>query len=138
MKRVVVFLSIFLLLAIALLPVSADNEGPMDEFDDDEKTELVQGDASGDGKVTAMDYMLVKRHVLHKTELKGDQLIAADVNGDGRVNPYDYMILKRVVMGKGEFPCLHDYDESVVGNLHIFTCKKCGRQYEEFDGELIG
>ena len=134
MKLLFVFLAVLLLLCPALT-VLADNEGPMDEFDDETP---LRGDASGDGKVSAMDYMLVKRHVLRKTELTGENLIAADVNGDGKVNPYDYMILKRVVLGKGEFPCLHEYDETVVGNLHIFTCKKCGHQYEKFDGELIG
>lgn len=134
MKLLSVFLAVLLLLCPALT-VLADNEGPMDEFDDETP---LRGDASGDGKVTAMDYMLVKRHVLRKTELTGENLTAADVNGDGKVNPYDYMILKRVVLGKGDFPCLHDYDKFTVGNLHIFTCKKCGHQYEKFDGELIG
>ena len=124
MKRVFYICIAVLLLVSFALPVSAEA--------------FSQGDASGDGKVTAMDYMLVKRYVLRKTELTDVQLAAADVNGDGKVNPYDYMILKRVVLGKGEFPCLHDYDKFTVGNLHLFTCKKCGHQYEEFDGQLIG
>ncbi len=99
---------------------------------------LARGDLNGDGKVSSLDYALVKRAVLGKYELSDGQFAAADVNDDGRVNALDYMIVKRVVLGTALFPHIHDYDETVVGNLHIFTCKGCGHQYEEFDGELIG
>ena len=134
MKRVVIFLSIFLLFAMGHLPVMADNEGPMDEFEEP----YAQGDVNGDGKVTAIDYAMVKRYVLRQIALDEAQQTAADVNGNGGVNAVDYMIIKRVVLKTAQFPHLHDYDETVVGNLHIFTCKTCGHQYEEFDGELIG
>lgn len=134
MKRVVIFLSILLLLTMGCLPVMADNEGLIDEFGNT----FAQGDVNGDGKVTAIDYAMVKRYVLRHLDLDGTQQKAADVNGDGRVNPVDYMIIKRVVLKTAQFPHLHDYDETVVGNLHIFTCKGCGHQYEEFDGQLIG
>ena len=123
MKRVVIFLLAVLMLSLSL-PVAAATYS--------------QGDINGDGKVSSVDYMLVKRQVLRKNVLNKEQLLAADVNGDGRVNAADYMILKRVVLGKAKFPCLHDYSEMVIGNLHIFTCKKCNHQYEKFDGELIG
>ena len=98
----------------------------------------VQGDANGDGKVSSVDYAVIKRAVLGRYELSEAGLIAADVNFDGRVNAMDYMIVKRVVLGTAVFPHRHDYEEVVVGNLHVFTCKGCGHQYEEFDGELIG
>ena len=64
--------------------------------------------------------------------------VRSDGNGDYKANAIDYMIIKRVVMKLGTFPHLHEYEETVVGNLHIYTCKGCGHQYEEFDGELIG
>ena len=98
----------------------------------------VQGDANGDGKVSSLDYVVIKRAVLGRYELSEAGLIAADVNFDGKVNAMDYMIVKRVVLGTAVFPHRHDYEEVVVGNLHVFTCKCCGHQYEEFDGELIG
>ena len=82
--------------------------------------------------------MLFRSAVLGKYELSEAGFAAADVNYDGRVNAMDYMIVKRVVLGTAVFPHRHDYDEVVVGNLHVFTCKGCGHQYEEFDGELIG
>lgn len=133
MKVLIVFLTLLMLLCPAVT-VLADNEGPMDEFE----TEIVRGDVNGDGKVTAVDYAMVKRYVLKTHSLTGDRFTAADVNGDGKVTPLDYMLIKRVVLKVGTFPCLHDYDEQIVGNLHIYTCKKCAYQYERFDGELIG
>ena len=98
----------------------------------------VQGDANGDGKISSLDYVVIKRAVLGRYELSEAGFAAADVNFDGRVNAMDYVIVKRVVLGTAVFPHRHDYEEVVVGNLHVFTCKGCGHQYEEFDGELIG
>ena len=98
----------------------------------------VQGDANGDGKINTVDYAVIKRAVMGKFELSEAGFAAADVNFDGNVNALDYMIVKRVVLGIAVFPHRHDYEEVVVGNLHIFTCKSCGHQYEEFDGQLIG
>jgi hypothetical protein len=98
----------------------------------------MQGDANGDGKINTVDYAVIKRAVMGRYELSEAGSIAADVNYDGNVNALDYMIVKRVVLGIAVFPHRHDYEEVVVGNLHIFTCKSCGHQYEEFDGQLIG
>ena len=124
MKRVFKICIVLLLLAAFAMPVSAGK--------------YTQGDVNGDGKVTAIDYAMVKRYVLRQIALDEAQQKAADVNGASGVNAVDYMIIKRVVLKTAQFPHLHDYEETVVGNLHIFTCKGCGHQYEEFDGELIG
>lgn len=123
MKRVFKICIVMLLLAVLAVPVSAG---------------ALQGDANGDGKINTVDYAVIKRAVLGRYELSDGQFAAADVNYDGNVNALDYMIVKRVVMGVAVFPHQHDYEEVVVGNLHVFTCKGCGHQYEEFDGELIG
>ena len=123
MKRVFKICIVMLLLAVLAVPVSAGS---------------LQGDANGDGKINTVDYAVIKRAVLSRYELSDGQFAAADVNYDGNVNALDYMIVKRVVMGVALFPHKHDYEEVVVGNLHVFTCKGCGHQYEEFDGELIG
>ena len=123
MKRVFKICIVMLLLAVLAVPVSAG---------------ALQGDANGDGKINTVDYAVIKRAVLGRYELSDGQFAAADVNYDGNVNALDYMIVKRVVLGIAVFPHRHDYEEVVVGNLHVFTCKGCGHQYEEFDGELIG
>lgn len=135
MKRFLIIFALLLMLCPGLC-VFAANEGPMDEFEDEDG--VIQGDANGDGKINTVDYAVIKRAVLGKYELSEAGFAAADVNYDGRVNAMDYMIVKRVVLGTAVFPHRHDYEEVVVGNLHVFTCKGCGHQYEEFDGELIG
>ena len=107
------------LLAVVLLgclPVSADNGGIEDDWGD----------------------ILVKRHVLRTFTLSEKGFRGADVTGDGKVNAMDYVLIKRVVMGTADFPCLHEYTEEVVGNMHVFTCGLCGYQYKTFDGQLIG
>ena len=123
MKKIFTIFIVMLLLAVPAVPVSAG---------------AMQGDANGDGKISSLDYAVIKRAVVGKYELSDGQFAAADVNYDGKVNVLDYAIVKRVVLGVAVFPHKHDYDEVVVGNLHVFTCKGCGHQYEEFDGELIG
>ena len=123
MKKIFTIFIAMLLLAVPAVPVSAG---------------AMQGDANGDGKISSLDYAVIKRAVLGRYELSDGQFAAADVNYDGKVNVLDYAIVKRVVLGVAVFPHRHDYDEVVVGNLHVFTCKGCGHQYEEFDGELIG
>lgn len=123
MKKIFTIFIVMLLLAVPAVPVSAG---------------ALQGDANGDGKISSLDYAVIKRAVLGRYELSDGQFAAADVNYDGKVNVLDYAIVKRVVLGVAVFPHKHDYEEVVVGNLHVFTCKGCGHQYEEFDGELIG
>ena len=123
MKKIFTIFIVMLLLAVPAVSVSAG---------------AMQGDANGDGKINTVDYAVIKRAVLSRYELSDGQFAAADVNYDGNVNALDYMIVKRVVLGIAVFPHRHDYEEVVVGNLHIFTCKGCGHQYEEFDGQLIG
>lgn len=56
------------------------------------------GDVTGDGKVNASDYMLVKRHVIGSFVL-GEREAYADVDRNGVVNALDYMMIKRHVLG---------------------------------------
>ena len=62
------------------------------------------GDPSGDGKVNANDYMMLKRHVLHTFKLTADQIAVVDINKDSKVNATDYMLLKRAVLGTYKLP----------------------------------
>lgn len=57
------------------------------------------GDINSDGKINALDYILLKRYVLKTTKLNAEQLLAADINLDGKVNATDYILLKRHVLG---------------------------------------
>lgn len=63
-------------------------------------TIVVYGDVNGDGEVSSMDMLYVKRHILGVSELTGPYLEAADANraGDG-VTSLDMLYLKRHILG---------------------------------------
>lgn len=58
----------------------------------------LSGDVNGDGKVNALDYMMIKRYV--ESKLTEEQLKVADVNGDGEVDTEDYMAVKKSILKK--------------------------------------
>lgn len=55
------------------------------------------GDINNNGKIDALDYMQLKRHVNNTFTLTDAQLAVADVTKDGKINALDYMALKRHV-----------------------------------------
>ena len=60
MKKISVVLCTALLLSLCAFAVSAENTGPMDEFDD----VFPRGDLNADGEVDTVDYMMLKRAIL--------------------------------------------------------------------------
>lgn len=58
-----------------------------------------KGDVNGDGKVTSMDYVLVKNYILGINKLSGAGAKAADVNGDGKITSMDYVLIKNDILG---------------------------------------
>lgn len=58
------------------------------------------GDANGDGKISAMDYVAVKNHIMGtKTITDSAKLKAADANGDGKISALDYVRIKNMILG---------------------------------------
>ncbi|MBR3308874.1 MAG: dockerin type I repeat-containing protein, partial [Lachnospiraceae bacterium] len=58
------------------------------------------GDANGDGKISALDYVAVKNHIMGtKTITDNAKLKAADANGDGKISALDYVRIKNMIMG---------------------------------------
>ena len=58
------------------------------------------GDANGDGKVSALDYVAVKNHIMGtKTITDSAKLKAADANGDGKISALDYVRIKNMILG---------------------------------------
>ena len=58
----------------------------------------IPGDVNGDGKVNAVDYMMIKKYVENK--LTEEQMKAADINGDGVVDEADYIAVKNKTLNK--------------------------------------
>ena len=99
MRQICFTLCVAILLSLCAFAVSAENQGPMDEFDD----EFLRGDIDGDGKLLAKDYLKLKRAILGTYTLTADEQNRADVTLDGKVNSKDYMMLKRVILGTHSF-----------------------------------
>lgn len=67
----------------------------------EEKVSYATGDANGDGKISALDYVAVKNHITgSKTITDADKLKAADANGDGKISALDYVRIKNMIIGQ--------------------------------------
>ena len=60
--------------------------------------DFVVGDANGNGKIDARDYLLLKRAYFGTYTLTCD-LEVADINGNGKIDARDYLLLKRAYFG---------------------------------------
>ena len=60
---------------------------------------IVYGDATGDGKVNAQDYVKLRNYIMQSSSLSGSFKEAADVNNDGTVNAMDYVNIRNYIMG---------------------------------------
>lgn len=67
-----------------------------------EKTVLIIGDCSGDGKVNSTDFMMIKMHIFATSLLDGIYFEAADTNGNGAVNSTDFMQVKMFIFNMGD------------------------------------
>ena len=57
-----------------------------------------KGDVNSDGKVTSTDYIMVRKHILKQTTLKGEIFKKADVTGDGKVTSLDYIAIRKIIL----------------------------------------
>ncbi len=58
-----------------------------------------RGDINQDGKITLLDMVNVKSHILGMTKLDQVEALAADYNGDGKISILDYVQIKAVILG---------------------------------------
>lgn len=62
----------------------------------------VLGDVNGDGKISALDYVKIKNHIMKTNLINSDvYLISADVNDDGKISALDYVRIKNRIMNGG-------------------------------------
>ncbi|MBO4366356.1 MAG: dockerin type I repeat-containing protein, partial [Clostridia bacterium] len=67
---------------------------------------VVLGDLNGDGEISAIDYLLCKRHVLGTGLLSGPYLQAARIAGSDDVSAVDYLRIKKHVLDLGDIPLI--------------------------------
>ena len=68
-------------------------------YEKDKEPVYIKGDVNGDGKVTSLDFILIKNHIMNTKVLKDDQLFRADVNQDDKVTSLDFILIKNHIMG---------------------------------------
>lgn len=62
---------------------------------------IMLGDVNGDGKISPLDYVGIKNHIMETAVIKNEvSLLAADYNGDGRITPLDYVGIKNYIMAQ--------------------------------------
>ena len=60
-----------------------------------------RGDANGDGKLSALDYIVIKKHIMDISRILNQaRLNLADANGDGKVSALDYIAIKNYIMSR--------------------------------------
>lgn len=57
-------------------------------------TIVIRGDVSGDGRLSAIDYVIVRNYLDGASALSGAYLNSTDTNGDGKTSALDYVILR--------------------------------------------
>ena len=70
--------------------------------DGDKKTTLtvvIYGDASGDGKINALDLLKVQKHILGINKMNGAFVKAGDPSGDGKINALDLLKIQKHILG---------------------------------------
>ena len=102
-KILLVLLALAMLVSLLPLCVSAKKE--------EEKKEAVIGDVTGEGRLDAMDYMLVRSYLLKTLKDPSEkQLKAMDVDGNKTVNAIDCLVMKHAILTKTPIPDPHPYD----------------------------
>ncbi|MFV0382278.1 MAG: dockerin type I domain-containing protein [Breznakia sp.] len=59
-----------------------------------------KGDVNGDQKISAVDYVLVKNHILEIKALSSQQQSSGDMNGDHKISAVDYVLIKNHILNQ--------------------------------------
>lgn len=61
-------------------------------------TVVIRGDTNGDGRISALDYAIIKNDILKISRLSGAYALAADVNKDNKISTMDYAFVKNQIL----------------------------------------
>lgn len=60
---------------------------------------LIYGDINGDGKISSLDYTIIKNHIMDVQKITNNNMqLTSDINGDGKISSLDYTIIKNDIM----------------------------------------
>lgn len=78
-------------------------------------TKYSSGDVDGKNGVNAADYILIRKHLLKSSILKGDALKRADVDGKNGVTAADYILVRKMILQNSGFSIVESEDEALSG-----------------------
>ena len=61
-------------------------------------TFVVNGDVNWDGKISSVDYVMIKNHILKINAIEGTMSKSSDVNKDGKITSVDYVMIKNHIL----------------------------------------
>ena len=65
-------------------------------------TNIIRGDINGDGKLSSLDYVKIKNHIMNTNVITDPVLqLAADANMDNKISSLDYVRIKNYIMNGG-------------------------------------
>lgn len=83
------------------VPDEEDSNAVIDAPAPDAGISYAPGDANGDGKISALDYVTVKNHIMGRDVIYDEaRARAADVNSDGKISALDYVMIKNIILGR--------------------------------------
>ena len=59
---------------------------------------FINGDINGDGKVSVLDYIMIRRHILKLDLLTNSDITRADMNRDGSISALDYIAIRKIIL----------------------------------------
>ena len=59
---------------------------------------VVYGDTNGDGVISAIDYSMIKAHILNISKMSGIYYESADINKDGSISAIDFSMVKAHIL----------------------------------------
>lgn len=66
---------------------------------------LLYGDVNGDGKISSLDYTLIKNHIMDVKKIKDEDIkLVSDVNRDNKISSLDYTLIKNHIMNVKKIP----------------------------------
>ena len=64
-------------------------------------TIVINGDVNGDAKISALDYIALRNHIMDASKITNEANVnAADINNDGKISTLDYVAVRNIILGR--------------------------------------
>ena len=60
----------------------------------------ILGDANNDGKITTIDYIMIRKHLLKTKLLTSEEIKRADIDQNGKISSLDYIAIRKKIISK--------------------------------------